>query len=99
MISILSSLFPYGNLSKTTFFKLFDVKIMPILLNGSELWGTKMYDSLERVHRYACKRFLNVCFEVCNSFAFGDCGRFSIIYSNPKTCAQVLVQIITSPRS
>ena len=37
MDSILSSLFPYGNLSKPTFFKLFDVKIAPILLYGSEL--------------------------------------------------------------
>ena len=53
MVSILSSLFPDGNLSKTTFvFKLFDVKIASILLYGSELWGTKMYDGLERVHRY-----------------------------------------------
>ena len=41
MVSILSSLYPYGNLSKTRFFTLFDVKIAPILLYGSELWGTK----------------------------------------------------------
>ena len=78
MVSILSSLYPYGNLSKTRFFKLFDVNIAPILLYGSELWGTKMYDSLERVHRYACKRFLNVSFKVCYSFALGNCGRFPL---------------------
>ena len=78
MVSILSSLFPYGNLSKTIFFKLFDVKIAPILLYGSELSGTKVYDSLERVHRYACKHFLNASFKVCSSFALEDCGRFPL---------------------
>ena len=44
----------------TVFFKLFDIKIAPILFYGAELWGTKMYDSLEYVHRYACKRLINV---------------------------------------
>ena len=78
IVSILSSLNTYGTLSKTVFFKLFDVKIAPILFYGAELWGTKMYDSLEYVHRYACKRFLNVNFKVCNSFALGDCGRFPL---------------------
>ena len=37
-----------------------------------------MYDSLERVHRFACKRFLNVSNKVCNSFVLGDCGRFPL---------------------
>lgn len=78
LISVLSSLYRYGNLSKTTFFKIFDVKIAPILFYGSELWGSKNYDCLERVHRYACKRFLNVSFKVSNSVALGDCGRFPL---------------------
>ena len=43
LISVLSSLYSYGNLSKTTFFKLFDVKIVPFLLYGSELWGVKKH--------------------------------------------------------
>ena len=41
---------------------------------GSE----KKHDCLERVHRYACKRFLNVSFKVSNSFALGQCGRFPL---------------------
>ena len=41
LISVISSLYCYGNLSKTSFFKLFDVKSALILLYGSELWGMK----------------------------------------------------------
>ena len=97
MVSILSSLFPYGNLSKTTFFKLFDVKIAPILLYGSELWGTQMYDSLERVHRYACKRVLNVSFKVCNSFALGDCRRFPLYIQTQRRVLKYWFKLLHLP--
>ena len=79
------------------FFKLFDVKIAPILLYGSELWGTKMYDSLERVHRYACKRFLNVSFKVCNSFALGDCGRFPLYIQNQRRVLKYWFKLLHLP--
>ena len=97
MVSKLSSLFPYGVLSKTTFLKLFDVKIAPILLYGSELWGTKMYDSLERVHRYAYKRFLNVSFKVCNSFALGDCGRFPLYIQTQRRVLKYWFKLLHLP--
>lgn len=47
----------------------------------------KMHDRLERVHRYACKHFLNVGFITCNSFALGDCGRYPL---HIKTLIRVL---------
>ena len=94
MVSIFSTLSAYGNLSKTVFFKLFDVKIAPILFYGAELWGTKMYDSLERVHRYACKRFLNVSNKVCNSFVLGDCGRFPLHIQTQKRVLKYWLKLL-----
>ena len=60
------------------FFKLFAVKIAPILFYGAELWGTKMYDSLERLHIYACKLFFKCqqqFFVIALYWATTDCAR------------------------
>ena len=39
LVSLLSSLYEYGQMPKHIFFKLFDMKVVPILLYGSEIWG------------------------------------------------------------
>ena len=61
-------------LSYSTFFKLFDSKIAPIMLYGSELWGLNNVACIENVHIYACKRFLNVHTMSCNDVILGDLG-------------------------
>ena len=38
-ISLLNSLYNLGQLPKDVFFKLFDRKVSPLLLYGSEIWG------------------------------------------------------------
>ena len=59
-----------------TFFKVFDVKICPILLYGSELWGLQRMSVIEQVQIYACKRLLNVGTTSCNDAILGDFGRY-----------------------
>ena len=39
LISLLNSLYNLGQLPKYVFFKLFDRKVSPVLLYGSEIWG------------------------------------------------------------
>ena len=34
---------------------------------GCEIWGYNEYDSIERVHLYASKRFLSVGISACNN--------------------------------
>ena len=58
--------------------------------------GYKMYETLERVHRYACKRFLNVSFKVCNSFALGNCGRFPLYIQTQRRCSNTGSNYYTS---
>ena len=57
---ILSSLYKYGQLSNSVFFKLFDSKISSVLLHGSEIWVFKEIQCIKSVYRHACKRYLCV---------------------------------------
>ena len=54
---------------------LFDSVISPILLYGSEIWGYQKSDVIEKVHINACKQFLGVSNDMCNSAVLGECGR------------------------
>ena len=78
LVSLLSSLCNYGQLPKHVFFKLFDTKVLPIIVYGAEIWGFKQYDALEQVHYYACKRFMCVGIKSCNTAIIGDCGRYPL---------------------
>ena len=44
LVSLLSSLYDYGQMPKHVFFKLFDTEVLPVLLYGSEIWGFRKYD-------------------------------------------------------
>ena len=76
LVTLLSSLRDYRQLPKHIFFKLFDTKVLPVIVYGSEIWGFTQYDVLEQVHYYACKRFMCVGIKSCNAAVIGDCGRF-----------------------
>ena len=58
-------------------FKLFDSQIQPSLLYASEVWCLLVTDDdIEKVHTYACKRFLNVLLRTPNNFVYDELGRF-----------------------
>lgn len=59
-MSILKPLSNERQLLNNIFFKIFDNKVLQQLLYGSELWGLEEYTQLERMHKYACKRFMFV---------------------------------------
>ena len=61
-----------------TLFKIFDTKVKPILLYGSEVWGFQKYDEIEQVQIKFCKSILGVGRDVKNIVAMGECGRFPI---------------------
>jgi len=56
--SILASMCNFGQLPNTVFFKLFDSKVLPILLYGAELWGFQTRTGIERIQKYVCKRYM-----------------------------------------
>ena len=73
---ILSSLKKIDCYNLDVFTKLFDSKVKPILLYGSELWGCSQFDQIEKVHLFALKRFLNVSLHCSNNMVYAETGRY-----------------------
>lgn len=97
IISILQSLWKYGNLSKFAFFKIFDTKVCPMLLYGCELWGLNHFEFIEKVQYYACKRFINVPLKTCNLGVLGDCGRYPLYIETSKRALKYWIKILRMP--
>ena len=94
LISLLSKLYQYGQLSKDVYFKLFDSKILPVLLYGAELWGVNCQNAIERVHNYACKRYMCVRLNASNDAVLGDCGRYPLYINATKRCIKYWLKIL-----
>ena len=52
--------------------------IVPTLLYAAEIWGYKEYEHIERVHLFACNRFLHVCNKTPNDIVYGELGRYPL---------------------
>jgi hypothetical protein len=82
LFCLLRVFWKYREMSQDLFFRIFDMKIKPILLYASEVWGLKRLESIERVHLMACKQFLGVPIMTPNKMVYGDLGRHPLfIYS------------------
>ena len=66
----------YDYFTSKLLFKVFDSKIKPIVLYGSEIWGVKKQDCIEKVHEKFCKLVLNVGKTTFNFAALSECGRY-----------------------
>ena len=65
----------YDLFTREILFKIFDSKVKPLILYGSEIWGVKRYDYVENVHVKFCKLVLNVGKTTMNFAALSECGR------------------------
>ena len=88
VLEIVKLLSRIGCHSAKVFFKLFDARIVPMLLYGSELWGHGKYDSLERVHLFACKKFLKVPIRTPNNIVYGELGRHPLYINSAIRCVK-----------
>ena len=75
---VLRALRKLSHITPNVFFKLFDAQIQPMLLYGSEVWGIEECQTIEKVHLFALKRFLNVADRTPNIMVYGDTGRFPL---------------------
>ena len=97
LVSLLRSLNHLMPMSRSVFFKLFDVKIAPIMLYGAELWGLYDMHDVERLHLYACKRFMSAPVRACTAVVLGDCERYPMYVNAAKRCIQYWLKIIHMP--
>ena len=68
------------DLPVSTALQIFDAKILPILLYGSELWGFSPHSSVIRVYDRFHKYILGLSFRCINNIALGELGRPSFSY-------------------
>jgi hypothetical protein len=97
LVCILASLHHLMPLQRHAYFKLFDAKIAPILLYGSELWGLNYMQEIERVHLYACKRFMSAPLRACNAVVYGDCERFPMFVLAAKRSIKYWLKVANMP--
>ena len=53
---------------------------------GAEIWDTDYQQAVERVHYYACKRYMCARLNYSNDAVFGDCGQFPMYIVAYKRC-------------
>ena len=93
LISLLSRLHQNEQFSKDIYFKLFDSKISPVLLYGAELWGVDCQKAIERVHNYACKRYMCIRLNASNDAVLGNCWRYPMYINATKRCVKYWLKI------
>ena len=81
-------------ISSSTFFKIFDSKVLPILLYSSEIWGYQRLDNIERVHMLACKRFLGVPMKTPNKMVYSELGRYPLYINTSIKCIKYWFKVL-----
>ena len=78
IIDIFKTLYRLGHIDTNIFFKLFDTQVKPMLLYAAELWGMTKYETIEKIHTFACKKLLGVSARTPNALALGEIGRYPL---------------------
>ena len=68
----------FGHFCPNDAFKLFDSMVKPILCYGSELWGYKYCEEIEKVQSRFCKYYIGQSQKTTDSLALGECGRMPL---------------------
>ena len=85
LVSVLSNLYKYGQVMYFIF-KIFDTKVVPVLVYGAEIWGINYQQDIERVHFYACKRYICARLNSSNDAVMAECGRYPLHVNMSKRC-------------
>ena len=80
-LAIFKTLYKLGKIEADTFFRLFDSQVKPMLIYASEVWGLtsqETFQTIEKVHMYACKRMLGVTPRTPNTLIQGELNRYPL---------------------
>ena len=83
-----------NDISKACFFKIFDSQVQSVAMYAAEVWGLNRFDSIERVHTLACKRFLKVPLKLPNKFIYGELGRHPLYINSAVRCLKYWFKIL-----
>ena len=97
-ISLLKRMFKSTGLRNVKqMFELFDRIIVPILCYGSEIWGTKRIEYVERVQSKFCKYILGVNSKTSNAVVLGECGRWPLACVYIVRCISYWIKLLNMP--
>ena len=97
-ISLLKRMFKSTGLRNVKqMFELFDRIIVPILCYGSEIWGTKRIEYVERVQSKFCKYILGVNSKTSNVVVLGECGRWPLACVYIVRCISYWIKLLNMP--
>ena len=82
------------NFSSMVLFELFDKQIVPILLYGSEIWGTTECAIIEKVLKKFLKKVLGVGQNVPDAFIYGETRRFPLFVLYYTRCINYWIHIL-----
>ena len=89
LLVVIQRLRHYNNSNFEVFKKIFDTKILPIMLYGAEVWGLeKSVKYCEDLHLYAMKKFLSVDIKTPNDLVYKELNRYPVTI----TCAVISVR-------
>ena len=78
LFAVKSRLTQFGNVYLSVIFKIFDTKILPVLLYGSEIWFRHPSMAVEKVHNQFCKSVLRLPIYATNVFARRELVRYKL---------------------
>lgn len=91
--------FACNGLPLTLQFELFDKMISPILLYGSEIWGYKEAEKIERVLTDYCKQVLGVPSHTSNMAVLMETGRLPLYLSYYKKLIKYWLKLLNMPNT
>ena len=83
-----------GGIPITLALDLFDKIVLPILIYGAEIWGTKYAGPIEAVHIQYCKYILRVSSRMSNAAVMGELGRHPLYIHYFRRCVKCWFNII-----
>ena len=79
IVGVLRKMFnKFNNLPLDLAFRIFDTKIKPLVLYGSQIWGCGYFECIEKVQIQFCKAYLGIGKTTPNDLAIHECGRQSL---------------------
>ena len=98
LFSIKKMLSRYSDVDTNLAFKVFDGKILPILMYGSEIWGLHRGENIEIVHTKFCRFVLKVYNNASNLAVRGELGRFTIRTTRLSRVVKYWLRLLALPR-
>ena len=83
------------NLPPEVLFEIFDTVVAPTVTYASEIWGYKIYNSIENVQLKFCRQLLGLGSNTPNVAVLGECGRFPLFVTYYTKCVKYWLKLVT----